>query len=237
MKKIFPALLGLIVLFASCKKENVPAPTNPIGGMPGFGTSTEAFSGTNWQLPQGIILKDSIRDAQWWTDIEGGLPIAVADYRGLPGGLFKVCLFLENTTGQAITIDFPEEILLLSNTIETQNGIIIELETITIPAHSETVIIAGVFCINLERDVPELYTSAGNLQAYSFGPATVPAGIKEITNILRPKNIRYSDMFVNGMLDVTRLSQMMIVQSALWEVTDDDGLTAETKAELQALDF
>ncbi len=237
MKRIFPALLSLFVIFSSCKKDDVPAPVNPIGGMPGFGTSTAAFTGTNWQLPQGVVLKDSIRDAQWWTDIQGGAPVPVAVQRGLPGGLFKVCLFLENTTGQAITIDFPEEILLLSNTIETQNGIIIELETITIPAHSETVIIASVFCINLERDVPELYTSGGNLQAFSFGPATVPPGIKEITNILRPKNIRYSDMFVNGMFDVTRLSQMMVVQTALWEVTDDEGLTAETKAELQALDF
>jgi len=238
MKKIFLALCALMTLALSCKKEdNQPAP--PVTTLaPGFGPSTAAFSGANWQLPQGIELKDSIREAAWWEDVHGGAPIPGSQYRGLPGGTFMVCIYLQNTTGGAITIDFPEELLILSNTVQAQNGLIINLETVTIPAHSEIVIKADVFCINLTRSIPDLYTDDGVLQAFSFGPATVPPAIREITDILKPKNISYADMLTpDGILDPLKLSQMMIVQMAIWEVTDGDGLESDTKADLQDLQF
>ena len=239
MKQIVYCCLIVLSLFASCKKENNNENTKTEKiNAPGFGTSTAAFTGINWQLPQGIVLKDSIRESSWWTDVHGGTAISIGDFGGLPGGAFTVCLYLQNTTGQTITIQFPQELLIFSNTIHTQNGVIISLGTITIPAHSEKVVIAGAFCINLQRSVPDLHTDQGNLQAFSFGPATVPAQLKEISDILKPKNITYKSITTpGGSVDPTRMAKLTIIQSAIWDATDGEGITAETKDALRSINL
>jgi hypothetical protein len=236
MRQSLSIILIILTCFTSCKKDNTANPSTGKINVPGFGASTAAFSGANWQLPAGVILKDSIREASWWTDVHGGLPVAIGNYHGTPGGIFTVCLYLQNTTGQSITIQFPQEILLLSNTIQTQNGVIILPRTITIPAHQEIVMIAGAFCLNLGRSTPDLHTNSGALQAFSFGPATVPAQLREISDILKSKNITYSSLVQpNGMLDPVKMAKMSIIQSAVWEITDEDGLKPETRTALQNL--
>jgi hypothetical protein len=239
MKQFGFLCLVFISLLSSCKKEN--GGENPSTGSgritaPGFGTSTAAFSGANWQLPQGVLLRDSIREASWWTDIHNGSAPNFGDYAGTPGGIFTVCFLLQNTTGQAITISFPQELLILSNTTLTQNGVILLPRTIIIPAHDELVVFANAFCLNLNRSVPDLYTSTGALQAFSFGPAQAPAQLREISELLKTKNLTNSSLLLpNGTIDHEKLQRLSLIQNAVWEATDEDGLTAETKAALQRL--
>jgi hypothetical protein len=237
MKKIALFLFLALAAFTSCKKDTatIDKPSAKINA-PGFGPSAAAFAGAAWQLPAGIVLRDSIREASWWTEIHGGQTVPLRDFCGTPGGVFTVCLYLQNTTGQPITIQFPQELLILSTTIHSQNGVIINLTTVTIPAHSEKVLIAGAFCLNLGRSTPSLHTDAGALQAFSFGPATSPSQLKEIGDILRAKNITYQSLHrPDGMLDVEKMARMTLIQSAIWEATDGEGLTAETRAALMNL--
>jgi hypothetical protein len=236
MRNIGILCLLFILALVSCKKEDATGET-PVGSRitaAGFGPSTAAFAGPSWQLPQGIELIDSIHEGSWWVDVHGGTEIPFRDRFGTPGGLFPICFYLRNTTGQPITITFPRELLIQSGIITTQNGIIFFLEPVTIAPNAEAVVMASAYCLNLGRSVPSLHDGQGNLQTYTFGPTNVPSQLKEITEILKNKNVTHRTMLKpNGSIDLDQLFKVSKIQAAVWEATDEEGLTAETKADLQ----
>lgn|SRR5690606_20525228 len=52
------------------------------------------------------------------------------------GDLVRVCLGFTNTTNEAITITIPKGLIIISTDDKTQNGLVIKVETIEIPANA-----------------------------------------------------------------------------------------------------
>ena len=105
------------------------------------------------------------------------------------------------------------------------------------PAANEITIVAQGFCINKGRAIPETYTEGTeNFLAYSFGPSAIPPALKEITDILEPKHISMQDILdANGNADANKIEKYVVIQTAIWEVTDGEGLTDATREKLKAL--
>ena len=112
-----------------------------------------------------------------------------------------------------------------------------ELGTVEMPAGSSQTIVTQGFCINLGRDIPQPFNEGtGNFLSYSFGPSEVPAALLEIMAIVKAKHFSMADILKeDGTVDNDKALKYGIIQAAIWEVTDHDGLTKETKDKLMAL--
>lgn len=243
MKKFILPFLALLVFLTACKRDpdavvdpQNPAPV-PSAIAAGFGPSNAAFSGTSWKLPQGVELVDSIHDVNFCMFISS--PSRFEEYknfRGLPGGVFQLCMTFRNTTGTPVIVDFPESVLVTSSHIRSQNGLLLFTGSVIIPANGTKTIMVGGFCVNLGRHAPDVFDENDNLLSYSFGPSALPSGLSEIKDILKPKHISYLDVVEpDGTLDTSRFQKYSTIQQAIWQVTDEGGLTAEMRTALKAL--
>ena len=134
---------------------------------------------------------------------------------GVSAQLVEVCVTLHNSTADTITTTFPAGIVLISKTGEVQNGTQVQPIAVRVPAGGDTTVVLELYCVNLSRHA----TSPGD--EYTLGVVSDNQGLKELITILGSKLIDASSAFD--------------VQSAIWEISDGNGLTSETRTRMQAL--
>jgi hypothetical protein len=78
-------------------------------------------------------------------------------------------------------------------------------QPIVVPAGHDTLITIGAFCCNEGRDPPD------DADTFAVGPITDIAELQEIISITRFKRLNATNV--------------LMVQNAIWSVTDGDGLT------------
>ena len=134
-------------------------------------------------------------------------------------------------------VQFPPQIVFSSSSLLYQNVLVINLGSVELVPGSIRTIVAQGFCINKGRDIPQTYNEeTGGFLNYSFGPSTIPSALQEIVDILKFKNITMNDVLkADGTIDNTKTLKYAVIQKAIWEVTDGEGLTTNTKNELLAL--
>jgi hypothetical protein len=246
MKQLALFLLAFTLLFAACKKESRTentdsnTPGTPVGGSlnaPGYGPSTAAFKAPAWKLPEGIELVDSLHDLNFCFYMS--TPPRFEQYknfRGLPGGVAQLCGTLRNKTGSTITIHFPDALVVSSSHLMSQGVLLLFLGDVTLIPGSTKTVMAGGFCINQSRHVPEPYAEDGSILSYSFGPSDLPGPLAEIKDILKPKSLGYGSVLKgDGTPDIDKVTKLSVIQSAVWEVTDGEGLTQTTRQKLKDL--
>jgi len=241
MRKLMYGLVAGMLFLASCSKKDVVTDNGGAGPLnePGFGSSIAPFAGLPWQLPAGIALKEKIHYFEYCNDDENAEKRK--EWIGVPNSwlsYFAVCITFSNNTGEPIEIKLPPVILIESVDIEYQNGMIItNSATIDVPANGTVRLFSPVFCVNAAREAPlEVADEDGNLIEFELGPSAVPAALKEIADILKTKNLSYALITkADGTIDSQRLQQWSIIQDAIWEVTDGEGLTEEWRQKLRAL--
>ena len=252
MKKIISGLLFVMILTTSCKKETASTSSdqsgNSSGDSPsvqlfnesGYGSSVKPFKDQAWQLPAGIELTEKFHHFMYCAQLaDTPVTTALKNFRGVPGGLFVLCFTLHNNSNFPITIDFPEELAIVSSSIQSQNGLLIGLGQVIVPSNTSLILFAGGFCLNEGRTAPDVYDENGALLYYDFGPSVIPASIKEITGILSGKHIGFDDV-VNAtgtQYDSDKYAKAFIIQKAIWEVTEGGGLTEKTRQDLKSLSF
>jgi len=235
-------LLASFVTILTCcsksKNEESSGNNNPPGAITeaGYGNSNLPLTGTAWQLPAGVQLEDSIHEYSYCWAFAPYTQVPPKDWKGIPLG-FSFCLTLKNTTSQPIIIQFPPSLTYTSSSVLHQNILTIELGTVEIPAASSRTIVTQGFCINLGRAIPQTFDEAtGNYLTYSFGPSTIPGALQEILDILKVKHITINDILkADGTVDNSKAAKYAVIQAAIWEVTDQQGLTNNTKSQLLAL--
>jgi hypothetical protein len=245
MKQLALSILAFSLLFTACKKERRTDDTNdnagqtPTGGLnePGYGPSTTAFKNPAWKLPDGVELVDSLHDLNFCFYMS--TPPRFEDYknfRGLPGGVAQLCGTLRNRTTTTITIHFPDAIVVSSSSLMSQGVLLLFIGDVTLTPGSTKTIMIGGFCINKSRHAPEPYAEDGSILSYSLGPSDIPPALNEIKDILKPKNINYQSMLkADGTPDINKVTKLSLIQAAIWEVTDEGGLTEDTRKALKAL--
>ena len=245
MKRTAMLLLAATLLMAGCSKNNsistqttpgidsvIPGPVTAAG----YGRSTQPMTGPYWQLPAGVQLTDSIHEYSYCWAFAPYTQVPRKEWKGLPLG-FTFCLSLHNNSTQPITIVFPPELVFISTSSKHQNVLVIDLGTVLLEAGGVKTIVAQASCLNQDRDVPEAFQEGTDkFLAYSFGPSQLPAALQEVADILKPKHISMNDVLkADGSFDSEKMAKYIVIQQAVWEVTDKNGLTGATRKKLQDL--
>lgn len=207
MKKIISifAFLAIAILQTNCSNDDHKTATNEPdktgSEWKGLGKSKEKPEGTPFSLPSGIKLASTING---YSEFDCGCQRRDEPcFRGT-GENVRVCLGFTNTTSGPITVTIPQGLILISNDVKVQNGLIIELETFEIPAEQTMYYSLGAYCLNVGRHIPKEVTT------FELGPVTENASLKELMEFVETKII--SDPSDAGM-----------VQGAIWGITEDDG--------------
>ena len=187
MKKFISGLLFMMILTSSCKKEmnsnSSDQPGNSSGDSAnvqlfneaGYGSSAKPFRDPAWLLPAGIELAEKFHHFMYCAQLaDTPVTTALKNFKGVPGRLFMLCFTLHNNRNYPITIDFPEELAIVSSSIQSQNGLLIALGEVIVPANASLTLFAGGFCLNEGRTAPDVYDENGGLLYYELGPSVVP---------------------------------------------------------------
>ena len=120
---------------------------------------------------------------------------------------------IRNLTAQNRTLIIPSGMIFCSDDSTNQSGIIIQPDTIPIPGNDTTFCLLKSYCVNLHRSPP----SGAH---YKIAVVTLNPDFVYVTNILRNKK---------------RVTDVSTIQSLIWNITDNGGLTQENKTYLNSL--
>ncbi|AGC46390.1 putative lipoprotein [Myxococcus stipitatus DSM 14675] len=209
---------GLITFDAGVNKER-----------PGFGEDPGAPVGNPFNFPPGIELAG---DPYGASDADGDCGNGVAP-QGTGQGVL-VCVPLRNLSGAPVTMTFePALVMLSASASRYQNGMLMDRIRITIPptgigpggidagpdAGSEEkpfLVPLHMYCINEKRAPSEEGVP------YRLGPVSTDPDILTLLRLLQNKAIKSQD-------DIT------IVQDALYNITEYNGLTSEDERRIASL--
>jgi hypothetical protein len=184
--------------------DDTPGDQKPIRTRPGMGPSKERPEGTPYTLPAGVELE---------RPIQGDDPFCVPEEQEEKeqkgsGGAVRLCLQFRNTTQQPILVQFPPGLIFISDQDTIQNGLLVQLVTIEVPARQQPFFVPlYLYCLNKDRRVTQC-----SQDTYSLGPVTQDAAIMEFIQLLQGKTLPLVD-------------NKGTVQGALWNITDGPGLT------------
>lgn len=132
-----------------------------------------------------------------------------------PTGMFSID-FSGHSTGEGDASDvLPAGLFLSSTKSKVQHMLLVQDHPITVPPTQDTTITIGTYCCNESRAVPN------DTDRYTIGPITDNADLQTIVGITKHK-----------LLDVSNVN---VVQNAVWSVTDGSGLTQSMIDSLNAL--
>lgn len=240
MKTIWIYSSLMILMIAACSKSNNGLGNNNSGSgalhEDGYGPSQKPFANPAWTLPAGVELVDSIHEYSYCWAFPPYTQVQKKDWRGIPTG-FTFCLTLSNKTTGVIIVQFPPELVFVSSSYIHQNVLTIDLGSVSINPGSVVTLVAQGFCINEGRTIPQAYSGdTQELLSYSFGPSQIPAALKEVTDIVHAKHITMNDVLrPDGSIDLDKASKYQAIQSAIWEVTEENGLTKNMRQLLNDL--
>jgi len=248
-------VLVAFVFFVACKKDpgspdpgtgpgNPPPPGSVPPGQginePGYGPSTAAFRHPAWNPGNGVTVDGQLHNFEVCIGDTGWLK--KHNRIGIPNSnmpMFLLCLNLKNNDpqGREIEIRLPPAIVIRSTRESTQNGIIItNSAVIRVPKQGKR-IYCYTWCLNYQRRGPAGVThpDEGYLYAWDMGPSTIPDQLTEIVNILEPRQFTWDKVLKpDGITeDYTKSSKLMIIQEAIWDVTDRNGLTEARRKALR----
>ncbi|KFE68962.1 putative lipoprotein [Hyalangium minutum] len=131
------------------------------------------------------------------------------------GSLVSVCLRLRNTSAQLRTVELPAGLILISDDLSSQNGMLAQAVPLQVPAQQTLAVALHLYCINETR------APTASWDTYRLGPVTQDPGLREIINLVADKFLP-----VPGREEV---------QYAISNVTDGPGLTPQDRQALVSL--
>ncbi|AWO02111.1 hypothetical protein DLD77_10600 [Chitinophaga alhagiae] len=195
----------LAFVLPACKKNKKDAtPTEKPGQIKGMGDQAGTPEGTPFELPANISLAGKIRGSQCDTVYERG-----------SGAYVDVCIALFNSGGTDITLVIPAGLVILADEEEYQHGMVVQETRILLKAGQITRCTLGAYCINASK------SSSSSSTTYAIGPITGSVLIRELLDLLKNKKINVEDYPAD---DEAYSEAVGTVQSAVWGITDFDGL-------------
>ena len=212
MLRRIPLLLSLaaVSLTVACGGAD-PAGPGASGGKP-----FEAPAGRAFTLPANIAVQGTL-EGTGADGMEEGERChwENAGDAGYSYQYVNVCMTLRNSRATDDTLDLPTGLVFVSASGDVQNGLVVQPIAIRVPAGRDTTVLVRLWCANLERGSSDLG------DRYTLGPVTAVPGITEIATLLRGK-------VIDG-------DAVEAIQDAVWEVSDEGGLTNASRAALRAL--
>jgi hypothetical protein len=210
------ALLLAAASLAACGSDH--GLTGPPGGDDD-GNSNVAHpfvhpTGTQFTLPAYISVKGTMMGPVYVGAPSG--PCTGLDPVSSSLDFVAVCMTLHNSGATDTSFVLPAGLIMIAADTATQNGTQVVPVRIRIRAGSDTTILYSLFCTNEHRN------PSTDTDEFHFGPVSNDAGLAEIIGLVKDKDVSTSDA-------------RDAIQFAIWEVSDEGGLTDETRAELAGL--
>ncbi|PTS99263.1 hypothetical protein DBR11_12815 [Pedobacter sp. HMWF019] len=211
MRYFLCILLVLPVFSCLVKAQQKTSVKKGFSAPKGFGYRwKEAFEGIPFKLPDGIELREAIKGySGFFPDSCQGI---TWENMKSEGALVGVCGGFRNKTKQAINVDLPPGLILISQSDETQHGILVEKLSVQIPseqylfAPKDSYLAAGAYCINLGRP------GGGNPGfTYKFGPITTFKPLLDFFKLLEKKEKRVPGQVPDPMISA-------IIQGCIWNI-------------------
>ena len=203
------ALMAILLCIFSCSKDDT-APEDKqelqaeIGNLPGLGEQSGIPQGEPFQLPDGITV-DGLITGDYCEE---------AEIRIGSGHYVTVCVGLRNDNDQEVAVIFPGGLILISESDDYQNGVIVEKTTVVLPPKKTTRFIFHTYCGNASR------SAASSAAVYTFGPVTSSKLIGRLINDLKNKKIAASDYWDGADFTDTYYELESTVQALVWQITD-----------------
>jgi hypothetical protein len=192
--------------------------TGPPGGD-GDGNDNVAHpfvhpTGSQFTLPAYISVKGEMTGPIYVGAAAG--PCAGLEPASASLDFVAVCMTLHNSGATDTTFVLPAGLVMIAEDTATQNGTQVVPISVRIDAGRDTTILYSLYCTNEHRN------PSSDADVFHFGPVSDNAGLAEIIETVKDK-------------DVTTTDARDAIQFAIWEVSDEGGLTSETRAELAGL--
>ncbi|WP_165022374.1 hypothetical protein [Dysgonomonas sp. ZJ279] len=228
-------LLCLALSFTFCSSDDDndnPIDNNVVVDTPGLisglGDKEGELTGTPFVLPTGITLdgvitgsrshyykslasKESKLSSQLVSDF---ITKASAEVDVVMGSGYYVSLYipLKNTTAQDIEVTFPAGTIIVSNSGDYQNGVLLKKVSVKVPAGNKTLgFVLLMYCGNNSK------SSSSSSETYKWGVVSNSSLIVDLCNRLADKKINYEE-FEKG--EEAYNDQCVELQSILWSLTD-----------------
>lgn len=182
----------------------------------GFGESEELPDGDEFELPDGVF---------YFAPIKGYNPsapgtcgcVSASSGKGL-GDSVRICLPLENSTQNRVTVRLPAGLIFVSKNLDVQNGILVEEVDIEIPPMGFMYIPLFLNCINAGRS---FYASLDD--EFVQGKVTTEKPVCELLELLAGKDLHADPL----------LSQY--IEAALKDIAYHGAILDETAAVLRGV--
>ncbi|MCX6232060.1 MAG: hypothetical protein NTZ33_11005 [Bacteroidetes bacterium] len=231
-KKYFFAVIMIIVgivALNACKKDVSPSNYTPYVDPYPVGNYTSGL-GINpgkpvckpFILPQNVELMGEIHSATFKSTNFDKLTQNANDFLITPkttflelgsGSLVNVYLKLYNKNSVPTTVIIPGGLMFCPGDTNAQTGTTTQNDTIIIPPHDSTGCHIKTYCTNLHKHVPSSTT-------YSMLGTTLNSELFNLVQILKTKK---------------KLPQGSQVQSIIWHITDQGGMTDADRTYLNSL--
>ncbi|MEO6287356.1 MAG: hypothetical protein ABIN80_24265 [Dyadobacter sp.] len=213
--------LILITAALSCCIHSAPVPDEIKSSAPGFGTSRMRPSGETFTYPAGIqVLGKPHWDLECMDEAKKKKRVFGS------GSAVHFCIQFANTTDRLIVVTFPPGTVFISESVESQNGILVQGISMEVPAQSAPVFHIFNHCINADRDVTDYNVT--------FEPVPLisdHAGMYELTSLLADKKINSEDY--NYSVIPTEI--FVPIQMAVDEVAHTGELSSASREALRKL--
>ena len=218
---IFVCTAIMTVSFNACNKSDDLEQYEP-GAIPGLGETIGEVPGNIFILPNGIEvigeINGSISSNNYW--YQSSSSEQSIHYYGSGPGYVDLLLKLRNVSSKSITVTFPRATVFVSKSGSTQNGILIQKVTITIPANSDYYLGIVLYCGNRHK------SSASRVSVYEIGIVCNASSLIDLCKLLQNKMINIEKFSSTSISDRnTYNSQKTLLQNIVWQVTDGNGLT------------
>ena len=215
---VFGAIM--VASFNACDKMDSIGFYEP-GKIPGLGETPGEVSGNQFTLPDGIELTGDITgsasSSNYWNQSSGGQTI---HYYGSGYGYVDLLLKLRNIRSTPITVTFPAATVFISKTGSTQNGVLLQKVTITIPANSDYHLCLSLYCGNEHKG------AAGSGSIYRLGVVSNAVPLTNLCFLLQIKKINIEKFLSTSTTDKNIFtSQKNSLQRIVWRITDGNGLS------------
>ncbi|RJS16509.1 hypothetical protein DRW03_29840 [Corallococcus sp. H22C18031201] len=209
-------LLVAVLCTAACSDKDDPGTTDDPGAgaeRPGMGVSTKPPEGAPFSLPAGVEWINPIIKSYNAVFPEKCHDKKESDGRG-SGDLVRLCLALRNTTTQIIHVSFPSGMIFISESLDVQNGILIQGETVELPPGQDFYVPLFMYCLNPDR------TGSFPDDEFRPGPITQYKDFQDFFAQLANKKLPL------GSMDL---------QHAVWNLADGIGLDEKDRTTINGL--
>jgi len=212
-------------LIVSCSKsdspikKDAPGANQTAGHISGMGASHEALIGDAFVFSNNVEIKGGIKAVDFIYPGSGYCQVVGS------GAFVLVSMEFVNKTGKDTLLVFPAGLTFESTSTEDQNGMLIQHIQVRLTKGGTCNTLFYAYCTNEHR------SGSSNESKYAFGPICNAAPVRELIDLLKNKKVNLDPGEAPSIL-----GPIGVIQDWLWKITDGEGLSADDKRAIQALE-